>query len=403
MDLYLWLGFLALISGLLALDLGVFHRRQHVISIREALAWTTFWISLGVGFGGAVFWIYEHNLFGFAASQSGGEAFLQYLLGYVIENSLSNDKIIVIALIFSYLGIPLEHQHRVLYWGIVGAVVLRGAMIFAGVALLERFAWMTYVFGVLLLLTAVKLLVDRHDNLEPQKNALVRLVRRFSPGRDTLDGGRFLSREGGAAALTPLGVALLVVESSDVLFAIDSIPAIFAVTRDPFLIFTSNVFAILGLRSLYFALAGMMERFRYLKMSLVFLLAFIGVKMLLLHHHPIPGVVSLAVIGGILAVGVAASILAPHRDTAPLRSPILDEIEHFRRVGLENAQRIVVLLVGSTVLLIGVAMIVLPGPAVLVIPLGLAILAWKFGWARRLLVRFRRLARRVIHRKRDSR
>lgn len=402
MNLLVWLVFLALIGGLLALDLGVFHRRRHVISIKEALAWSTFWISLGLSFSGAVFWIYENDLFGFGASQSGGEALLQYLLGYVIEKSLSVDNIFVIALIFSYLGIPLEHQHRVLYWGILGAVLLRGGMIFAGVALLDRFAWMTYVFGVLLLLTAVKLLVDRHDNLEPQKNALVRLVRRFVKVRDTLDGGRFLSREGGVLALTPLGVALLVVESSDVLFAVDSIPAIFAVTRDPFLIFTSNVFAILGLRSLYFALAGMMERFRYLKMSLVFLLAFIGVKMLLLHHHPIPGVVSLAILGGILAVGILASILAPHRDTAPLRSPILDEIEHLRRVGLENAQRIVVLLVGSAVLLIGVAMIVLPGPAILVIPLGLAILAWKFGWARRLLVRFRRMARRLLRRKKDS-
>ena len=312
-----------------------------------------------------------------------------------MEKSLSVDNIFVIAMIFAYFGVPLQYQHRVLFWGILGALALRGLMIAAGAALIGRFAWVTYVFGTLLIVTAVKLLVVRHDNLEPDKNPVVRLIRHFFAATGDFRGRRFFVRQAGRWAVTPLGIALAMVASSDVLFAIDAIPAIFAITRDPFLVFTSNVFAVLGLRSLYFALAGVVGRFRFLKTSLAFLLAFVGVKMLLEHHHTIPTAVSLSIILGILGVGVLASVAGTRRDTAVLESPLEQELERLTRVGVRQARRIVILIAGSTILLIGVVMIVLPGPASLVIPAGLSILALEFVWARRGLSAVRAMTRRL--------
>ena len=327
---WLWIGFIAAVLVMLAIDLGVFHRRTHVVKVTEAAIWTTVWVALALVFNVAVYYLYENHIFGIGATVgdelTGKQAALQFFTGYVIEKSLSLDNIFVIALIFTYFGVRAEYQHRVLFWGILGALVMRGVMIAAGTALIHRFNWITYVFGTLLILTAVKMLIARHDNLEPDKNPLVRLARRLYPVSDDFDGQRFFTRVDGRRAITPLFLVLLVVESTDMLFAIDSIPAIFAVTRDPFLVFTSNVFAILGLRSLYFVLAGVMDKFRYLKMSLVFLLAYVGVKMLLAHHFPIPTTASLAIIGGILSVGVLASLLAGHRDTAPLVSPLAREL-----------------------------------------------------------------------------
>lgn len=399
MEALVWVAFILLVLGLLALDLGVFHRKDHVISIREALAWTGFWIALALAFSAFVFLLYENQGFGFGvfhgARVGGSQAALQFLTGFLVEKSLSVDNIFVIAMIFSYFAVPLVFQHRVLYWGILGALVLRGAMIGMGAALMASFGWMVYVFGALLLLTAVKLLVARHDNLEPEKNPLVRLLRRVVPVSSTFRGHDFFIVEDGRRGVTPLFVALVVVESSDVLFAVDSIPAIFAITADPFIVFTSNVFAILGLRSLYFAIAGMIDRFRYLKTSLVFLLAFIGVKMILSHHHPIPTVVSLSVILGILGVGTFASVFASHRDTALLASPLAPHLEELTRLGLRQARRVAILVTGTTVLLVGIAMIVLPGPAFVVIPAGLAILAVEFVWARRWLCRVRQTAWRA--------
>ncbi len=399
MTAILWIGFLVFILGLLALDLGVFHRQDRAITIKEALAWSAFWIALSLAFNVLIFALYEHHWLGVGETigheLSGRQAALQFFTGYVVEKSLSVDNIFVIAMIFAYFGVPLAYQHRVLFWGILGALALRGVMIAAGAALIARFSWITYVFGALLLVTAIKLLVVRHDNLEPEKNPLVRLIRRFFPVTEGFHGRNFFVRHNGRWAITPLGIALAVVESSDVLFAVDSIPAIFAITRDPFLVFTSNVFAILGLRSLYFALAGTIEHFRYLKTSLVFLLAFIGVKMLLAHHHPIPNVVALAVVFGILGVGVAASMVAAYRDTAALQSPLADELERLRHVGLRQARKIAILVTGSTVVLIGIVMIALPGPASLVIPAGLSILAIEFVWARRWLKNLRKAAERV--------
>ncbi len=309
---WLYVGFVALVFGMLALDLGVFNRKAHVISVREALGWTALWISVALAFNVGVYFIYQHHLLGIGVNRglNGLEAAQEFFLGYVIEKSLSLDNIFVIALIFAYFRVPLLYQHRVLFWGILGALVLRGIMIGLGAALIARFHWVIYVFGALLIITAVKMLLVQHDDMDPGRNPLVRLARKFYPVSTAFDSHRFFTKIDGRTAITPLFLALLVVESTDVLFAIDSIPAIFAVTKDPFIVFTSNVFAILGLRSLYFALAALLDTFRYLKFSLVFLLAYVGTKMLLSHYYPIPNGVSLAVIGGILAVGVLASVAA---------------------------------------------------------------------------------------------
>ena len=401
MSALIWILFLVFIVGLLLLDLGVFHKKSHEIKVPEALAWTAVWVVIALAFNAFVYFLYEYN-WGWAnvtvQHLNGTQAAIQFFTGYLVEKSLSVDNIFVIAMIFSFFQVPLSEQHRVLFWGIFGALVLRGIMIYAGVALIDRFDWLVYVFGLLLLASAVKMLVVRHDSIHPERNIFVRLARKIYPFTSEYEGSRFFTIRNGQRVATPLLLTLILVETSDIMFAIDSIPAILAVTRDPFLVFTSNVFAILGLRSLYFALAGMMSRFRYLKMSLVFLLAYIGVKMLLAHHYPIPNLVSLAIIGGILAVGVAASVVGGDRDPAALLSPIVNELEHLATLTYRQGRRVVILVTGSTVLLVGIIMIFLPGPAVLIIPLGLTILAAEFAWARLWLRRLRRAGKELRRR-----
>ncbi len=327
MTIWLWLGFLVLVFALLALDLGVFNRKLHVIKAREALGWTAFWISLALVFNGAVYFMYEHHWLGIGSAigheLTGKQAALQFFTGFIIEKSLSLDNIFVIALIFSYFNVPGKYQHRVLFWGIIGALVTRGVMIVAGVALIERFSWMIYVFGALLLLTAVRMFMTGEEKVEPEKNKLVLFARRFFTVFPKIESERFFTRLNGQWAMTPLFIVLLVIESTDVLFAVDSIPAIFAITYDPFIIFTSNVFAILGLRSLYFALAAVLEKFRYMKASLVFVLAFVGVKMLLSQIFHIPTLISLGVIGGILTAGILVSLWASRKnhDLEPRKNP----------------------------------------------------------------------------------
>lgn len=315
MTIWLWVGFIVLILGLLALDLGVLNRRAHVIRTREALGWTVFWIALALVFNVGVYFMYQHQLLGIGTHlgepRSGRGAALDFFTGYIIEKSLSLDNIFVIAVIFAYFGVPAMYQHRVLFWGIVGALVMRGVMIALGAALINRFDWIVYVFGGLLIITAIKMLVAKAENPHPDRNVFVRLARGLYPVTKGFEEHRFFSRIEGQRAITPLFLVLLVVESTDVLFAVDSIPAIFAITKDPFIVFTSNVFAILGLRSLYFALAGIIRQFRYLRPSLVFVLGYVGVKMILSHTHPIPTSFSLAVIAGILAIGIVASIVSP--------------------------------------------------------------------------------------------
>ena len=387
----IWVGFLLMVALFLTLDLGVFHRRAKVESLFESLGWSALWVSLALLFNVGVYFLYEYNPSGWdmdTARLTGKEAALQFLTGYLVEKSLSIDNIFVIAMVFATFRIPAEEQHRVLFWGILGAIVVRGLMIFAGIALIERFAWLTYLLGLVLIWSAAKMLVIRHDNVDIANGTVIRTLRRFVPITDQLSPGRFFVVIDGVRTATPLFVALVLVEFTDLMFAIDSIPAIFAITRDPFLVFTSNIFAILGLRSLYFVLAGLMDKFRYLKMSLVFLLAYIGVKMLLMHHYPIAPMVSLAIIGGILAVGLLASTTAG-RDAIALLSPLQGEMEKLALVSYRQACRGLVLLLGASVLVIGIAMITLPGPTLLVVSLGILVLAVEFAWAGRWLKRFR--------------
>jgi tellurite resistance protein TerC len=267
---------------------------------------------LACAFNVVIYFAYENHWLGIGGDVGfdvgGRKAATQFATGFVVEKSLSIDNIFVIALIFNYFRVPSSYQHRVLFWGILGALIMRGAMIGAGTALIRRFDWTIYLFGALLLYTAVRLSVSEEDKIDPEDSALVRISRRLFRVSESLDGTRFFTRVDGKPALTPLFLVLLAVESADVLFAVDSIPAIFAITLDPFIVYTSNIFAILGLRSLYFTLAAAIDKFRHLKSSLVFMLAFIGIKMILAHHYPIPAWVSLTVIGSILAVGIATSI-----------------------------------------------------------------------------------------------
>lgn len=314
-----WIAFLTLFLGLLMLDLSVLHRDSKTLSVRQALFWTGVWISVAMSFTGIVYGLYEHRWLGFVPGPGvadGTDAVVQYVTGYLLEWSLSVDNIFVIALIFSYLRIPPQYQYRVLFWGIVGAIVLRGMMIAAGTTLLHHFDWMFYVFGAILLLSALRMLRNGEDAHDVGNSFPARLVRRFVPVKAELDGSHFFVREDGRLFATPLFVALVMVELTDVVFAVDSIPAILAVTRDPFLVFTSNAFAILGLRSLYFAVAGLMAMFRYLRYSLVLILAFVGMKMLLVSHFHVPNLVSLAIILGTLGLGILASVIATRRDAA---------------------------------------------------------------------------------------
>ena len=303
--LWEWVGFLALVIAMLALDLGVLNRKDHVIGPREALKWSALWVALALAFGGFV-WV-----------RYGAASGLEYLTGYVIEKSLSVDNIFVFVVIFGSLGIPAIYQHRVLFWGIVSALVLRGAMIAGGAALLERFHWVIYVFGAFLVFTGAKLLLSRASEPHPERSAAFRALRRVVPASTSFDGHRFFTIQNGRRVATPLFFALVVIELTDVVFAVDSIPAIFAVTRDPFIVFTSNIFAILGLRSLYFLLASFIEKFVYLKPSLAFVLAFVGAKMTLVDVVKIHPAVSLAVVLGILSAGVVASVVKVRREASP--------------------------------------------------------------------------------------
>ncbi len=296
-----WIAFNVFVLALLALDLGVFHRKAHAVSLREAAAWSAVWIALGLAFGAGIWWL-----------EGEGPA-LQYLSGYLIEKSLSVDNIFVIALVFSYFAVPALHQHRVLFWGIVGALAMRGALIAVGAVLLERFHFLVWVFGGFLVFTGVKMAFHDQKELHPEKNPFVRLARRLLPVTDGYEGQKFFTRRGGRLFATPLFLVLLVVESMDLVFAVDSVPAIFAVTSDPFLVYTSNVFAILGLRSLYFLLAGVMGRFVYLKLGLSLILVFVGLKMALAELVAVPVGISLGVICAVLAASIGVSLVATRR------------------------------------------------------------------------------------------
>jgi tellurite resistance protein TerC len=308
-----WAGFLAFVLAMLALDLGVFNRKDHVVGPREALGWSALWVSLALCFGGYI-WL-----------RFGSETGMQYLTGYVIEKSLSVDNIFVFVVIFGALGIPPIYQHRVLFWGILSALVMRGAMIAAGAALISRFHWIIYVFGAFLILTGVKLLFAGGASDHPENSAVFKFLRRIVPASPHLDGNHFFTKANGKWLATPLFFALALIEVTDVIFAVDSIPAIFAVTSDPYIVFTSNVFAILGLRSLYFLLAGYVEKFTYLKPSLAFVLVFVGGKMALIDVVKIHAAVSLLVVLSILAIGIVASAIRNKREAARKGATALPE------------------------------------------------------------------------------
>lgn len=313
MTVLAWVLFIVVIVVLLLLDLFVLNKGSHEVKTKEALYWTGFWIGLAMLFNVLVYFVFENNWFELAANsndiKSGKDAVLKFFTGYIIEKSLSMDNIFVIAMLFSYFKIPLKFQHGVLFWGILGALILRGIMILLGTSLVHKFEWILYVFGAFLVVSAIKMLFGGDDEFDADKSFVVKIIRKVYPVSNELDGAKFFTVKNGVKAVTPLFVILMVIETTDVIFAVDSIPAIFGVTTDSFIVFTSNVFAILGLRSLYFVLASFMEKFKYLKYSLVVLLLFIGLKMLSAHYIPISIPVSLGIIVVILLSGVIASVM----------------------------------------------------------------------------------------------
>jgi tellurite resistance protein TerC len=309
-----WGGFISCIVFFLALDLGVFHRRAHVVKFKEALIWSTVWVALSFAFG---LLIAPSLVTGWERRDT-----VEFITGYIIEFSLSMDNVFVMALIFAYFRVPSQYQHRVLFWGILGALVMRGVMIAAGAALIQSFQWTLYIFGAFLVFTGIRMMFATDEGVQPEKNPVLRFARKCFPVTAEFEGQKFTARLAGKFALTPLALVLLVVETTDLIFAVDSIPAIFAVTTKPFIVFTSNVFAILGLRSLYFVLAGAIDYFRYLKIGLSVVLVFIGAKMLLSpHHHPaqwfqveISTGVSLLVVAAIIGTSILLSTTATRRE-----------------------------------------------------------------------------------------
>jgi tellurite resistance protein TerC len=298
-QLLLWGIFNLFVVGMLALDLGVFHRRAHEVRIREALVWSAFWIALSLLFNlGIYFW-------------RDSETALEFLTGYLLEKSLSVDNIFVFLMIFTYFRVPYLHQHKVLFWGILGALIMRALFILVGITLIQQFHWVIYIMGGFLVITGIKMATQKDSDIHPERNPVLRLVRRLVPVTENYEGGRFFVRRSGRLLATPLFIVVLVVETTDVVFAVDSIPAILAITLDPFIVYTSNVFAILGLRALYFALAGIMRLFHYLPYGLSFILVFVGIKMLLVDIYKIPIGIALGTVAGVLVISVIASIVFP--------------------------------------------------------------------------------------------
>jgi tellurite resistance protein TerC len=464
--LVIWSSFVLFVLVLLALDLGVFHRKAHVVTMKEALSWSAVWISVGLMFSVVVYFGYEYHWMGLGSTvdavdgtiNDGRSATLKYLVGYIVEKSLSVDNIFVLAMIFTFMAVPTIYQHRVLFWGILGALIMRGIMIGVGAALIARFHWMLYIFAAFLIVTAIKMLALKTRQTDPSENRLTRLIQRLFPVTDQFHGEHFFVRAGsdaskepcvpggivqhdstvemralngpGVLMVTPLFVSLSIVEFTDLIFAMDSIPAVFSITADPFLVFTSNVFAMLGLRSLYFALAGMMKKFQYLKYALALILLTVGLKMIFAKQlqEAIGDGFNFYLLGVVLVIllcGVVASMLAKYRSDSltAIRSAGLDlngarelpekkrfrisevivrrlkSVKHLLAKGrlflrqrkLGHIRSLLVATLGGCVLLAGVAMIVLPGPAIIVVPLGLAILATEFIWAKRLFKRARGL------------
>lgn len=296
-----WIGFNLFVLAMLAIDLGVFHRKAHSVSLKEASIWSVVWITLALIFNAGLYFL------------SGTEPALQFFTGWLIEKSLSVDNIFIFVLLFTYFRVPAAYQHRVLFWGILGALVMRGILIAVGAVLLEEFHWILYLFGVFLIFTGIRMGLQKETEVHPERNPLLKLVRRIVPVTDDYEYDRFAVRRAGQFMVTPLLLVLLIIESTDLIFAVDSIPAVFAVTSDPFIVYTSNVFAILGLRSLYFVFANVIDKFYYLKLGLAVILSYVGVKMVLADIYPIPTFLSLAIIALVLALAIGASVIRARR------------------------------------------------------------------------------------------
>jgi tellurite resistance protein TerC len=296
-----WIGFNAFVIIMLSLDLGVFHRKSHKVPVKEAVIWTCIWVTLALIFNVLIY------------LDMGRTKALEFLTGYVIEYSLSVDNIFVFILIFTFFKVNQKYQHKVLFWGIIGALIMRGIFIFAGVALITRFQWIVYIFGGFLVITGIRMLINKGTEVEPDKNPVVKFFRKFLPVTETTHEDKFFIRQNYKTYATPLFIVLLIVESSDLIFAVDSIPAVIAISHDRFIVYTSNIFAIMGLRSLYFAVSGIMEYFRYLKIGLAFVLTFVGVKMCISNYYDIPILLSLLLIITILLISVIASVVIKKR------------------------------------------------------------------------------------------
>ena len=305
-----WVAFLAIIGFMLVLDLGVFHKKSHKVSIKESLAWTGVWISLAMLFN---VWVYY---------KMGPQKGIEFFTGYIIEKALSVDNIFVISLIFTYFRVPAQYQHRVLFWGVLGALFFRIIFIYAGVALISKFNWMIYVFGVFLIYTGIKMLKDEEKHIEIEANPMIVFVKKFWKITPNFDGENFRTKINGVWHFTPLFLVLIMIETTDIIFAVDSIPAILAITPDPYIVFTSNVFAILGLRSLYFALNGIMEMFEYINYALSGILVFVGVKMIMAGWYHIPTIISISIILGLLILSVVASIYFPRKNKKHPKAPV---------------------------------------------------------------------------------
>jgi len=314
----IWGLFILCIIIFLALDLGVFHRKAHVVSTKEASIWTTIWFVIALSFSGVIFWLFKEGIIDNPTNLEPQQAVLKYITGYFVELSLSIDNVFVIAVIFSSFTIPAKYQHEVLFWGIIGAVVFRALMILFGVALINKFDWIIYVFGAFLLFTAYRMLKSSDSQVDPKSTKLFKLVKKIFPITYQIDGDKFFIRRMGVRAATPLFMALIVIELTDILFALDSIPAILAITTDPFIVFSSNIFAILGLRSMYFLISRMLDKFRYIHYSLVIILTFVGVKMILSHHIEFNEWLSLGVITISLLGGIILSLVIPDKNQEKL-------------------------------------------------------------------------------------
>ena len=294
-----WILFTLFIVVMLAIDLGIFNRKSHEVSVKEALAWSGVWVALALAFNaGVYFW-------------QGQEVAVQFFTGYVVEKSLSIDNIFVFLQVFAYFSVPAKYQHKILFWGVLGAIVMRAIFIFAGVALMREFHWIIYVFGVFLVITGIKMALQKDKEIHPEKNPLLKLLKRFIPLTSDYEGGHFFVKRNGLILATPLALVLVVIETTDIIFAVDSIPAILAITTDPFIVYSSNLFAIMGLRALFFALAGVVKRFHYIHYGLAAILAFVGVKMLASEFYKLPSVAALVVIAVILAFAMIASAVWP--------------------------------------------------------------------------------------------